>query len=229
MPKNVQSFLPTLMPFLITFLDSVWGSRDVSRRRDSANCGRRRQGATHFLQWQCRCLVWLSRNFIWALFSRKHVVRPSTNYHELIAEEAFYGLLGPKPSWLSAFLHKLHIKHLAWQWQATPKSSIKLECLDSLLREFQIISSTSIYSHTSHQYSLQVIFSLAPFSHLFPSFVLVIRWWKTGGANSQGSHVELGLGALGWASWQRCRCSDLLLRCGRSHGGRHPQWFRWRR
>lgn len=64
------------------------------------------------------------------------VVRPSTNYHELIAEEAFYGLLGPKPSWLSAFLHKLHIKHLAWQWQATPKSSIKLECLDSLSREF---------------------------------------------------------------------------------------------
>lgn len=51
--------------------------------------------------------------------------------------EAFYGLLGPKPSWLSAFLHKLHIKHLAWQWQEgqTPKGrtwSWALELLDEL-------------------------------------------------------------------------------------------------
>lgn len=51
--------------------------------------------------------------------------------------EAFYGLLGPKPSWLSAFLHKLHIKHLAWQWQEgqTPKGrtwSWALELLDGL-------------------------------------------------------------------------------------------------
>ncbi len=37
-------------------------------------------------------------------------------------------LLGPKPSWLSAFLHKLHIKHLAWQWQARPKNWYCHQC-----------------------------------------------------------------------------------------------------
>ncbi|CAJ1418896.1 unnamed protein product [Effrenium voratum] len=31
--------------------------------------------------------------------------------------ETFYGLLGPEPEWLSAFLRKLQVKHLAWQWQ----------------------------------------------------------------------------------------------------------------
>eukprot|EP00438_Fugacium_kawagutii_P018025 Skav216294 [mRNA] locus=scaffold494:85267:93878:- [translate_table: standard] len=49
----------------------------------------------------------------------------------------FYGLLGPKPSWLSAFLRRLHIKHLAWQWQEgkTPKGrtwSWAFELLDEL-------------------------------------------------------------------------------------------------
>ena len=32
-------------------------------------------------------------------------------------QETFYGLLGPEPEWLSAFLRKLQVKHLAWQWQ----------------------------------------------------------------------------------------------------------------
>ncbi|CAK9088440.1 unnamed protein product [Durusdinium trenchii] len=51
--------------------------------------------------------------------------------------EAFYGVLGPKPAWLSSFLHKLQIQHLAWQWQEgkTPQGrtwSWALELLDEL-------------------------------------------------------------------------------------------------
>ena len=120
------------------------------------------------------------KKFDLSTFSQK-TRRASANYNEAIAEEAFYGLLGPKPSWLSAFLHKLHIKHLAWQWQARPKSSITLECFDSI--------------HHITSKLLQGIFS----TPLFPAFCLSFAGYP-GGANSQGSNVELGLRTLGWAS-----------------------------
>ena len=142
-------------------------------------------------------------------------------------------------------------------WAPSPVGSL-LSCTSCILsiwlgsgRRLQRVASNwnvwTLYqvnfkSYPAHQYihihhiniPYRWYFLLHLFSHLFPSFVFVIGWWKTGGANSQGSNVELGLGALGWASWQRCRCSDLLLRCGRGHRGRDPwicdpsirQWWR---
>eukprot|EP00931_Biecheleriopsis_adriatica_P115860 TRINITY_DN91611_c0_g1_i1.p1 TRINITY_DN91611_c0_g1~~TRINITY_DN91611_c0_g1_i1.p1 ORF type:complete len:460 (+),score=91.06 TRINITY_DN91611_c0_g1_i1:13-1392(+) len=52
--------------------------------------------------------------------------------------ELFYGLLGPSSSWLSTFLKKLQVQHLAWEWQEglTPQGNRTwtwaLELLDEL-------------------------------------------------------------------------------------------------